>query len=67
VEVGKRPHGIEVSPDGLFYFVASGVDDAVQVVSRPHNMGHNVVESPGFPFWVAVAEFGMVPASEAGD
>ncbi len=67
VEVGQGPHGIGVSPDGFFYFVASGQDDAVRVISRPHNMGHNAVKSTGFPFWVAVAELGPASARRPAD
>ncbi len=55
IEVGAGPHGIEVSPDGLFYFVTSGRADEVHIINRPHNMGHHIVKSPGFPFWVAIA------------
>lgn len=56
--VSDGPHGIEVSPDGLLLFVAASRADAVDVISRPHAMGHQAVRSPGFPFWVAVAELG---------
>jgi YVTN family beta-propeller protein len=53
--VGAGPHGIRVSPGGLFVYVACSGAGEVEV-STVHEMNAATVSTPGFPFWVAIAQ-----------
>ncbi len=54
IPVGKRPWGMDFSPDGKFLFTANGPSDDVSVVDLATEKEIARVKSPGSP-WGVVA------------